>query len=76
MSFLRRCSKADNYDIQTRTLAKYLMEVSLMDHRFLGFPSSQVAAAGLYLARHMLNKGEWVSAAVWSHALMGGWIEQ
>jgi hypothetical protein len=27
--FLRRISKADDYDIQTRTFGKYLMEVSL-----------------------------------------------
>ncbi|KAI8929256.1 cyclin-like protein [Entophlyctis helioformis] len=59
MSFLRRTSKADHYDIQTRTLAKYLMEVSLVDHRFLKMPPSLIAAAGLYLARHMLLRGEW-----------------
>jgi len=60
MSFLRRASKADNYDIQTRTLAKYLMEISLVDHRFLPYPPSLIAAAGLYLARKMLCRGEWV----------------
>ena len=60
MSFLRRSSKADDYDVQTRTLAKYLMEVSLIDHRFLSIPSSNLAASAHYLARHMLNRGEWV----------------
>lgn len=59
MNFLRRCSKAENYDIQTRTLAKYLMEVSLMDHRFLEYVPSILAAAALYLARKMLNRGTW-----------------
>jgi G2/mitotic-specific cyclin 1/2 len=59
MSFLRRGSKADNYDIQTRTLAKYLMEVSIVDHRFLVCPPSEIAAAGLYLARRMLERGDW-----------------
>lgn len=34
LSFLRRCSKADSYDIETRTLAKYLIESTLMDPRF------------------------------------------
>jgi hypothetical protein len=29
MNFLRRISKADNHDIQTRTFGKCLMEVSL-----------------------------------------------
>jgi hypothetical protein len=60
LNFLRRCSKADNYDIQTRTLAKYLMEIALVDHRFLEFKPSMVAGAALFLARKMLDRGEWV----------------
>lgn len=60
MSFLRRSSKADEYDIQARTLAKYLMEITLLDHQFLAVPASAVAASGHYLARHMLDRGEWV----------------
>jgi hypothetical protein len=59
MNFLRRISKADNYDIQTRTLGKYLMEISLLDHRFMGFPQSQIAAASMYLARLILERGPW-----------------
>ncbi|KAL4787256.1 cyclin-like protein [Aspergillus varians] len=59
MNFLRRISKADNYDIRTRTLGKYLMEISLLDHRFLGFPQSQVGAASMYLARLILDRGPW-----------------
>jgi hypothetical protein len=59
MNFLRRCSKAENYNLQTRTLAKYLMEITLMDQRFLPYVPSIVAAAGLYLARKMLVTGEW-----------------
>jgi hypothetical protein len=61
MNFLRRISKADNYDIQTRTLGKYLLEISCLDHRFIGHPPSQVAAAAMYLARLVLERGEWVS---------------
>jgi G2/mitotic-specific cyclin 1/2 len=60
MNFLRRISKAENYDVQTRTLGKYLMEISLVDHRFVGHLPSQVAAASMYLARMILEKGEWV----------------
>ncbi|TPX58058.1 hypothetical protein PhCBS80983_g03384 [Powellomyces hirtus] len=59
MSFLRRCSKADAYDIQTRTIAKYLMEISIVDHRFLAVKPSLTAASGLYLARRMLERGPW-----------------
>lgn len=60
MNFLRRISKADNYDIQTRTLGKYLMEISLLDHRFMDYLPSHVAAASMYLARTILERGEWV----------------
>ena len=59
MNFLRRISKADNYDIQTRTLGKYLLEIGCLDHRFLAHPPSQVAAAAMYLARLVLERGPW-----------------
>lgn len=61
MNFLRRISKADNYDIQSRTIGKYLMEISLLDHRFMAYRPSHVAAAAMYLARLILDRGEWVS---------------
>jgi len=61
MNFLRRISKADNYDIQSRTIGKYLMEISLLDHRFMCYRPSLVAAAAMYLARLILDRGEWVS---------------
>lgn len=64
MNFLRRISKADNYDIQTRTLGKYLMEISLLDHRFLCYPQSQIGAAAMYLARLILDRGSWVSSTL------------
>ena len=62
MSFLRRISKADDYDLETRTLAKYFLEVTLMDEGFIGSPPSFVAAASHCLARLMLRKGDWVCA--------------
>ncbi|KAI9356985.1 cyclin-like protein [Zopfochytrium polystomum] len=65
MSFLRRTSKADNYDVQTRTLAKYFMEITLVDYRCLAMTPSLVAAASLLLARRMLNRGEWHDSLVY-----------
>lgn len=59
-SWVRRISKADSYDLQTRTLSKFLMEVTLLDHRFLRVKPSMIAAIGMYGARIMLG-GEWVS---------------
>lgn len=59
MNFLRRISKADNYDIQTRTLGKYLLEIGCLDHRFLKHPPSIVAASAMYLARLAMDRGPW-----------------
>ncbi|BGP35517.1 B-type cyclin [Rhodotorula toruloides] len=62
-SWVRRISKADDYDIQTRTLSKFLMEVTLLDHRFLRARPSMIAAIGMYLARRMLG-GDWNEAFI------------
>ncbi|WVQ81973.1 hypothetical protein IAT38_004100 [Cryptococcus sp. DSM 104549] len=62
-SWVRRISKADDYDVQTRTLSKFLMEVTLLDHRFLRCKPSMIAAVGMYLARRMLG-GDWNEAFV------------
>ena len=59
-SWMRKISHADDYDIQTRTLSKFLAEVTLLDHRFLRAKPSTVAAVGMYTARRMLG-GDWVS---------------
>lgn len=61
MNFLRRISKADNYDIQCRTIGKYLTEICLLDYRFIAYRPSHVAAGAMYLARLILDRGEWVS---------------
>ena len=71
MNFLRRISKADSYDIQTRTLGKYLLEISLLDHRLMGYHPSHIAAAAMYLARLILERGEWVCLVV--HAFKRGY---
>lgn len=59
MNFLRRISKADEYDIQTRTIGKYLLELSIMDHRFIGLKPSLCAAAAMYVSRKMLGRPDW-----------------
>jgi G2/mitotic-specific cyclin 2 len=59
MNFLRRISKADNYDIETRTLGKYLMEISLLEHRLMEYKQSHIAAASMYLARLILDRSSW-----------------
>ncbi|KAF2028690.1 hypothetical protein EK21DRAFT_101710 [Setomelanomma holmii] len=64
MSFLRRISKADDYDLETRTLAKYFLEITVMDERFVGCAPSFLSAGAHCLARLMLKKGDWSQAHV------------
>lgn len=58
-SWVRRISKADDYNLQTRTLCKFLIELTLLDWRFLRAKPSLIAAIGMYSARKMLGQG-WV----------------
>lgn len=61
LHFLRRISKADQYDIQTRTVAKYLIEIVCVEERLIGCGPSRLAAAAMWLARLCLERGDWVS---------------
>jgi G2/mitotic-specific cyclin 3/4 len=45
-----------------RTLAKYFLEVAIMDERFIRSPPSFIAAGAYFLARTMLEKGDWISS--------------
>lgn len=71
MSFLRRTSKADDYDYETRTLAKYFLEITIMDARFVASQPSWLAAGSHYLSRRLLNKGHWTE----SHVFYSGYTE-
>ncbi|KAF7724579.1 G2/mitotic-specific cyclin [Apophysomyces ossiformis] len=59
LNFLRRATMATTYDLYTRALAKYFMEISIVDHRFITIRPSLVAAASLWLAQKMLAQGVW-----------------
>lgn len=63
-SWVRRISKADDYEIQTRTLCKFLMEATLLNHHFVRARPSLIAAIGMYLAKRMLG-GVWDDAFVY-----------
>ena len=59
MNFLRRISKADDYDVNTRTIGKYLLEVTVIDHKFIGYLPSLCAAAAMFISRKMISKNDW-----------------
>ncbi|KAI9140682.1 cyclin-like protein [Paraphysoderma sedebokerense] len=70
-SFLRLISQVDNFDVEIRTLAKYFLEVLLMDERFLCVPPSAKAATGMYLAKQILQRGSWTP----THVHISGYTE-
>lgn len=62
VNFLRRvCSNESKSNIHTRVLAKYFMEISCVDHRFIDVRPSKIAAASLWLSKKMLATGKWNS---------------
>ena len=48
--FLRRYGKVANVSMETLTLSRFILEMSLMDYSLLQEPESKIAAATLLLA--------------------------
>ncbi|KAG6854408.1 hypothetical protein C0991_006950 [Blastosporella zonata] len=57
--YLRRVSKADEYNVKVRTLAKYLLEIGCLEWRLIAAPPSLIAAASIWLARLALDMEVW-----------------
>ncbi|XP_009072424.1 PREDICTED: G2/mitotic-specific cyclin-B2 [Acanthisitta chloris] len=57
--FLRRASKAGEADAKQHTLAKYLMELTLVDYDMVHHCPSEIAAAALCLAQKILGHSQW-----------------
>lgn len=53
LHFLRRFSKAGHAESKTHTLAKYIIELSLVDYKLLKYLPSTIAAAAVYISRKM-----------------------
>ena len=47
--------------METLTLARYILEMSLMDYDMISLRESEVAAASLLVALRMKKAGDWVS---------------
>jgi cyclin B len=63
--FLRRYSKAADADATKHTLAKYFLELALVQYQLSHYPPSIMAAAALWLALKLLD-----SAFEWSQTLI------
>ncbi|XP_039281373.1 G2/mitotic-specific cyclin-B3 [Nilaparvata lugens] len=61
--FLRRYARCVKTEMPLLTLARYVLEYSLMDHSTVSISDSKLAAASLHIAR-IMNNGD-----VWSPAL-------
>ncbi|KAM3874398.1 G2/mitotic-specific cyclin-B1 [Diretmus argenteus] len=59
LQFLRRASKVYQVTAEQHTLAKYFMELTMVDYEMVHFPPSQVASAALALSLKVLDAGEW-----------------
>ncbi|CAH1780703.1 unnamed protein product [Owenia fusiformis] len=57
--FLRRYAKCGQVPIETLTLARYILELSLMEYQFVCQRDSKVAASALLLAMKMMKTHDW-----------------
>ncbi|NXL91687.1 CCNB2 protein, partial [Alectura lathami] len=59
LHFLRRASKAGEANAEQHTLAKYLMELTLIDYDMVHHLPSEIAAAALCLSQKILGHEKW-----------------
>ncbi|XP_065124002.1 G2/mitotic-specific cyclin-B2 isoform X1 [Paramisgurnus dabryanus] len=59
LHFLRRASKAGNADAEKHTLAKYFLELTLLDYDMVHYHPSETAAAALCLSQLVLDGQKW-----------------
>jgi len=59
LHFLRRNSKAGDVDAAKHTLAKYLMELTVVDYEMAHIAPSRIAAASLCLSMKLLDSSTW-----------------
>lgn len=51
-------------DVEKHTLAKYLMELTLLDYDMVHYHPSEIAAAALCLSQLLLDELNWVSCCL------------
>uniref|UniRef100_A0A452FNA4 G2/mitotic-specific cyclin-B1 n=1 Tax=Capra hircus TaxID=9925 RepID=A0A452FNA4_CAPHI len=70
LHFLRRASKIGEVDVELHTLAKYLMELTMLDYDMVHFPPSQIAVGAFCLTptlQHYLSYMEESLLVVMQH---------
>jgi len=69
LHFLRRNSKAGQVDATAHTMAKYVMELTLLEYRFVHVLPSEVAAAALAFSLKALDVDERPLSEIWTTTL-------
>ncbi|XP_075061316.1 G2/mitotic-specific cyclin-B2-like isoform X2 [Mixophyes fleayi] len=59
INFLRRASRCSHAEVEQHNLAKYFMELTLLDYDMVHYQPSIIAAAALCLTQKVLNWGSW-----------------
>ncbi|GCE98975.1 hypothetical protein ZYGM_003672 [Zygosaccharomyces mellis] len=67
MNFLRRISKADSYDFQTRSIGKFLLEYTMCCHKFINVKPSVMSAMSMFVARRISQRNEPVWDETFKH---------
>ncbi|XP_019545077.3 G2/mitotic-specific cyclin-B3 isoform X1 [Aedes albopictus] len=57
--FLRRYARVNRIDMQVLTLARYILEFTLMDYAIVGLRDSKLACAALFIAMRMNDMPGW-----------------
>merc|ERR1711974_18535 len=70
LNFLRRNSKAGNVDALVHTLAKYVMELTLVNYEFAHWEPSKLSAAALALSLKVLDRDEKSIQELWTPTLV------
>ena len=70
LHFLRRNSKASNVDALTHTMAKYIMELTLVEYKMAHWKPSLVAASALALSLKVLDQDQKSLSQLWSPTLV------
>merc|ERR1739842_82222 len=72
LNFLRRYSKAGDVDVLQHSLAKYTLEVCLLDYNLVSTPGSLLAAASFAESGNCLEPDPVVLQRVHTRAGLGG----
>merc|ERR1712012_908414 len=70
LHFLRHNSKAGNVDALTHTMAKYIMELTLVEYKMAHWKPSLVAASALALSLKVLDQDQKSLSQLWSPTLV------